>query len=312
MRLYKWEKQGLVFATNFVGFTHASHPCALQIDQDDFIVAFTCRDSNQRSHIFLSHAKVDCGNFQLTGEPKLALTPGPLGHFDCDGAISVCFVRYKQENYLYYVGWQNLARNIWHCDTGRAILDINNLSLIREYPGPIMGVNKDHPLSVAGTAFLVENGVWRAWHNSVIKWEETITGELKPYYGIHHATSLNGVDWKYEAGLVIPFADEYEYAFGRPCVAVINGEYCMWYAHRASKDISTYRIGYATSKDGVHWERKDSFAGIDVSTAGWDSQMICYPFVFEHDGWLYMLYNGNHYGKTGFGYATCRLNSEKG
>ena len=31
--------------------------------------------------------------------------------------------------------------------------------------------------------------------------------------------------------------------------------------------------------------------------------MIEYPFVFDHDGSRYMLYNGNGYGKTGFGLA---------
>jgi uncharacterized protein with PIN domain len=31
--------------------------------------------------------------------------------------------------------------------------------------------------------------------------------------------------------------------------------------------------------------------------------MICYPFVFDHKGSRYMLYNGNDFGKTGFGIA---------
>jgi len=31
--------------------------------------------------------------------------------------------------------------------------------------------------------------------------------------------------------------------------------------------------------------------------------MIEYPYVFEHKGERYMLYNGNGYGKTGIGIA---------
>jgi hypothetical protein len=31
--------------------------------------------------------------------------------------------------------------------------------------------------------------------------------------------------------------------------------------------------------------------------------MIEYPFVFDHADQRYMLYNGNGYGKTGFGLA---------
>jgi hypothetical protein len=31
--------------------------------------------------------------------------------------------------------------------------------------------------------------------------------------------------------------------------------------------------------------------------------MIEYPFVFDHQGRRYLLYNGNDYGKTGVGLA---------
>ena len=43
--------------------------------------------------------------------------------------------------------------------------------------------------------------------------------------------------------------------------------------------------------------------GIDVSEEGWDSEMIAYPFVWEHKGQRYMAYNGNGFGRSGFGYA---------
>jgi hypothetical protein len=33
------------------------------------------------------------------------------------------------------------------------------------------------------------------------------------------------------------------------------------------------------------------------------SEMIQYPFVFDHDGERYMLYNGNGYGRTRVGLA---------
>jgi hypothetical protein len=77
----------------------------------------------------------------------------------------------------------------------------------------------------------------------------------------------------------------------------------MWYSFRAQQGAETYRIGYAESIDGLDWVRKDDESGIDVSPNGWDSEMICYPRVFEHKDRLYMLYNGNGYGKSGFGLA---------
>ena len=66
---------------------------------------------------------------------------------------------------------------------------------------------------------------------------------------------------------------------------------------------STYRVRYAESSDGIHWVRKDEEVDLDVSDSGWDSEMICYPYIFDHKGNRYMLYNGNDFGKTGFGLA---------
>ncbi len=73
----------------------------------------------------------------------------------------------------------------------------------------------------------------------------------------------------------------------------------MWFCCRGHR----YRLGYAESHDGLTWQRNDERAGMTVSQTGWDSEMICYPFVFAHRGRTYMLYNGNGYGKTGFGLA---------
>ena len=65
----------------------------------------------------------------------------------------------------------------------------------------------------------------------------------------------------------------------------------------------TYRIGYAESRDGIKWERKDDTVGIDVSEDGWDSEMIAFAYVYEHRGQWYMVYNGNGFGASGIGYA---------
>jgi hypothetical protein len=91
--------------------------------------------------------------------------------------------------------------------------------------------------------------------------------------------------------------------------------YQMWYCYRGSLDYRTdprtaYRIGYAESEDGVRWERKDDEVGIDRSDSGWDSVMLAYPYVYEHRGRKYMLYNGNGFGETGIGYAVLEEETE--
>ena len=73
----------------------------------------------------------------------------------------------------------------------------------------------------------------------------------------------------------------------------------MWYPYRGE----SYRIGYAESRDGTDWTRRDDIAGIEPSASGWDSEMVTYPFVFRHRDRRYMLYCGNGYGLTGIGLA---------
>ena len=77
----------------------------------------------------------------------------------------------------------------------------------------------------------------------------------------------------------------------------------MWYSYRASEKSYEYLIGYAESTDGKIWVRKDEEVNISPSKEGWDSAMVCYPYIINHKGEKYMLYNGNGYGQTGMGLA---------
>ncbi len=70
-----------------------------------------------------------------------------------------------------------------------------------------------------------------------------------------------------------------------------------------------YRIGYACSSDLEKWTRDDAQAGLDASEDGWDSESVSYGHVVALDGQLYMYYQGNHVGKTGFGLARLEASS---
>jgi hypothetical protein len=110
---------------------------------------------------------------------------------------------------------------------------------------------------------------------------------------------LDGVQWDRDGRVSIDFANEAEYAMGRPCVVRDADCYRMWFTVRGSQ----YRMGYAESADGLTWVRDDRLAGLSPSDSGWDSEMIAYPMVFDHAGRRYLLYNGNGYGLSGIGYA---------
>jgi hypothetical protein len=82
----------------------------------------------------------------------------------------------------------------------------------------------------------------------------------------------------------------------------------MLYSYRGVRDYRTdpaqsYRLGYAESSDGFIWRRHDDQVGIERSASGWDSEMMEYCFVYQHEDRTYLFYNGNGFGKTGIGYA---------
>jgi hypothetical protein len=81
----------------------------------------------------------------------------------------------------------------------------------------------------------------------------------------------------------------------------------MYYCYRGTFDFrkgnDAYKIGCAYSKDMMNWERRDDKAGITRSEQGWDSEMIAYPAVIKSGHDIYLFYNGNDFGKEGFGFA---------
>lgn len=121
---------------------------------------------------------------------------------------------------------------------------------------------------------------------------------------IKEAVSTDGFNWAPSGTVSIPLkgsADPEEFAVSRPTViAEGDGSWSMWYARRRPG----YELGFASSSDGgMTWQRKDELIRWKDKPFGWDDLEQTYPCVFDHGGHRYMLYNGNGYGRSGFGLA---------
>ena len=165
--------------------------------------------------------------------------------------------------------------------------------------GPLLASDGTDPISMSYPWVLREGNVYRMWYGSTLNWD---AGNHEMLHVIHYAISKDGHEWN-RLGLAVPYELGVAQAFSRPTVLVDSGAYHMWFSYRSGVPGSQYKIGYAYSVSGRDWELRLEQAGIDVSSSGWDSEMIEYPFVFSHKGNQYMLYNGNDYGRTGFGAA---------
>ncbi len=297
-----WIKRGRIFEpakqAPWVG-SHAALP-VVDTASDRCRVYFCSRDSQGRSQIGYGELTLDppLAISQLSAEP--VLRPGPLGGFDDAGVTTSCLVRHEGCVFLYYTGWSRGVSVPFYLGTGLAISEDGG-EYRRLSPAPLLDRSAIDPYLTASPWVLVEGSVWRMWYVSGTAWE-IVNGEPRHKYHIKYAESRDGCDWV-RSGIVCLDYEQDEFAFGRPCVIRDEalGRYRMWYSVRGA----TYRLGYAESADGISWRRADRRAGLSVSAEGWDSEMITYPVVFRRREVLYMLYNGNGYGRTGIGLAIC-------
>ena len=303
--MQKWEKLGLVFEVSKNKDwmqSHASVPFVSNISDDLITVFFSCRNKNQESSIGSI-----VFNINTLETSKLSTAPvlfkGELGAFDDSGVMGCCVIETETSMRMYYIGW-NLGVTVpFRNSIGLAESFDNGKTFIKSFKGPILDRTKDEPHFVASNCVLHDEGIFKIWYLSCTNWFTDSLGNVMHRYHIKYAESADGVNWSREGVVAIDYVDEYEYAISVPRVIKDKGKYKMWFSSRATKEISTYRIHYAESDDGIHWVRRDDEVVFDVSEAGWDAEMICYPFVFDHKDKRYMLYNGNDYGKTGFGLA---------
>jgi hypothetical protein len=299
----KWQKLQHIFSSdsNYSWmFSHAANPFAVWLGEAVFRVYFTCRDNLNRSNI--AFVDVDfSNNFKIIGISKEpVVSPGELGLFDDSGVAMGFYITINNTPHIYYLGWNLKVTVPWLNTIGLAVLNPNSNRFEKVSRAPLIDRSNEDPFSISYPSILFEDGRYKMWYGSNLKWG---LNQEEMQHVIKYAESTDGINWKRDSKIAVNLFHPGEYALSKPFVIKDVGTYRMWYSYRANGSISTYRIGYAQSIDAVNWERKDDIAGIDISDSGWDSEMICYPFVFDFEGTRYMLYNGNGYGKTGFGIA---------
>ncbi|MBN9589563.1 MAG: hypothetical protein BGN85_03485 [Alphaproteobacteria bacterium 64-11] len=295
-----WRKLGLVFCPDGAipwMHSHAALPFAVPLEQDIVRVFFSARDRERRSHVGFLDMQIGARPKVLMVSQVPALAPGAAGAFDDSGIGLGCVADISGQAHLYYMGWNLGVTAPWRNSIGLALGDTRIGVFERISPGPIMDRSPQDPYTLSYPWVLRNrHGGWRMWYGSNLSWG---ADAADMNHVIKSATSADGITWQRDGTTVIGAAALGEIAFARPCVLDDGDLFRMWYAFRGE----AYRIGYAESVDGRNWERRDADVGIDVSPSGWDSEMLCYPCVFNHGGARYMLYNGNGYGATGFGLA---------
>ncbi|XWW47333.1 hypothetical protein JYG30_07780 [Fibrella sp. USSR17] len=304
-----WQKKGVVYKpTGEFEFsqTHAQVPFGFSMD-DRLRVYFSTRDKDIQSAT--SFVELDSNDLSkvLYVHDKPCLTKGEVGTFDESGAMPSWFVPVDDEIWLYYTGWNKSETASYRLGIGLAVSRDGGLTFERKFTGPILDRYIFDQVWVAQPCVIRERpDLWRMWYLSCTK-IEVIDGHPEPFYDVKYAESTDGIHWN-RTGQVCVGYDAFTDAIGRPTVFRDGDLYRMYFSYRSATNYRTdvrrsYRIGCAESTDGINWTRTDDQAGIERSDEGWDSMMMDYCHIFSHQNKWVMLYNGNGFGASGFGYA---------
>jgi hypothetical protein len=295
-----WDKLGLIYNGKRSDFTHAALPLVVP-GENVWRIFFTARNKSNQSLPF--SLSVDPATFvilQIDETPLLAL--GRPGEFDSDGVMPTCWLAKDDLLYLFYIGWNKGVDVPFRNALGVAISQDKGKTFLKSYPGPLLDRSIHDPCFVGSCDILKEDDEYRMWYLSGVHWDKS-GNQWRHYYHIKYATSGDLITWRRNGHVCIDFSDPTEYAISTPRVIKRKSNlYSMWYSYRNLKN-KTYRIGYAESEDGLNWNRQDNRVLLPLSRNDWDSEMQCYPYLWLYKENVFMLYNGNNYGKTGFGLA---------
>lgn len=314
---FRWRKRGRIFEPSRHGLPPgcvgwAQSPQALRL-ADRVRIFFSTRVADSPG-TYLS--QVACADFSPDFSEVLSvhgpvISLGGLGEFDEHGIFPLNVVRTAKGLYGYSTGWSRRLAVSVETAIGLAVSYDDGLHFTKVGTGPVLGPSLYEPFLV-GDAFVREfRGQFHMWYIFGTAWAaEAAEGPRERTYKIGHAVSADGHAWTKSADGVGTVADRLGPLESQalPTVVEHGGQFHMVFCYRETFGFRKmsgrgYRLGYARSTDLVHWERRDTEVPQLGEPGAWDSEMMCYPHLYENQGRVHLLYNGNAFGREGFGLA---------
>ena len=312
----KWKKMGKIFdptehqlSGGCEAFAQAPQTLVLE-DRVRIYFSTRSRDSVGKylSHIaFVEFTKSFDKLLRVSTESVIEL--GGLGCFDEHGIFPMHIVADGQRVLGYTTGWNRKVSVSADASIGLAVSHDGGLNFKRLGSGPVMTSSLHEPFLVGDPFVLKRNDLFHMWYIFGISWKKFSSNDVpERVYKIAYAYSADGISWERDSKLIIQDKLNEDECQALPTIFELDGKFHMYFCYRQAHGFRqyserAYRLGYAYSYDMKNWNRDDDNAGISVAEDGWDSQMQCYPHAFHIDGKVYMLYNGNEFGRTGFGLA---------
>jgi hypothetical protein len=277
-----WEPKGVLFDKQ-----HAQLPTPFYIGGGLLRIYYSTR-INSQSHIRFFDVNEE--TLEIISIDQEALGPGERGTFDHSGVMPSCVVVDEFGlPMMFYSGW-NLKKDVpYSHGIGIALFNVDG-TLRRKRLGPVLSHNTWDAYLVNSPYVEInlceDKNKWKMWYCSGTGWIEDY-----PTYHISCASGDTAFQWNTTGSCFITHHKKDE-AISR--VWRDRYDYSFYYAYRTKDEpYSLWQLKASGEKKEVKIERSD-----------WDSEMQCYPAIYDRHGHRYLFYNGNGYGATGIGLAT--------
>jgi hypothetical protein len=237
------------------------------------------------------------------------ISKGELGCYDEHGIFPFNVIRLGDDLLGFIGGWSRRISVDVETSIGLSISKDNGKTFKRLGHGPVLSSTLNEPFMV-GDPFVkkTKNG-FDMWYIFGTKWlTNPKNGVKERVYKIGHAKSKDAINWEKTDRQLVEDVIGANECQALPTVIFYKENYHMVFCFREAFDFrekihAGYKLGYAISKDGLNWIRKDDELKIEGDESNWDSKMKCYPHLASIDGEIYLFYNGNDFGRNGFGVA---------
>lgn len=305
----KWQKKGLICSNETIDLPwykrNTMLPLPYLIDSNCLRVFVTMCDEQNVGRIGYVDVDPENPSVILGYSKNPILDIGEPGSFSDSGVLTSSLLNVGESIYLYYSAYQKLGNKIpYSIFSGVAVSNDNGSSFTNITKVPILDRVDDELFVRAAPYVFKRGGDYQVFYVGSTRdgWVDD-KGKLLPTYEIKQFMTSSCENWCGKVGRVaIPISKSAgEFGLSKVSLWFEDEKYKVLYAIRSFSN--GYRLGYAESFDGVHFERKDDQVGIDVSQTGWDSEMITFPERYSYQGRTFLFYCGNHYGMAGMGYA---------
>ncbi|MEO8378955.1 MAG: hypothetical protein ABI779_04750 [Acidobacteriota bacterium] len=299
----KWIKRGLIYKPD--GTRNWARHGALQptpfLFEEKIRVFVGLRDDDGVSSVGWVDLATDDPSRILGISEQPALTAGDSGMFDENGVVPCSVVRIGSELWMSYAGYQLGHKVRFTVFGGLAVSGDGGHTFQRLSRVPFLDRADEACLFRVAHTLMFEDGRWRVWYGAGSDFRAGSSKSV-PVYDIRYFETTRLTDIPKMGRIVVPLAAG-ENRVARPWVVRRpDGRYSMFYGFETAS--TSYRLGHAESSDGITWTRRDEEFGLGVSEEGaWDCEMISYPSVVSAAGRTVLFYNGNDYGRSGFGWA---------